>query len=214
MDLINCDLPVSAFNTRRVMRLKFTILFLILVGVARAQSRIEWSENAQLKLSDFQSPTTQIGDVSIYSLHSSASFNFSFHMTNGEFMFTKNFNSRVNCSFQPSAASLVAPDSATANDLLAFAQYGFDLSELYARRFRQRLFEEKGAFSNVSFITPIYDEVQEELAERHTLAGRLTDIGRNKEQLKSLHEQVLAEIQQLADFCKTCKPPKKRKPGR
>ncbi|HEU5145756.1 MAG TPA: hypothetical protein VFT90_03540 [Chryseosolibacter sp.] len=193
------------------MRLHLTILFFVITGVIHAQTAIEWNENYQLKLSDFQSPTTQIGDVSIYSLHSSASFDFSFHMSNAEFMFTKNFNSKVNCSFQPSAASLVAPDTAMANDLLAFARYGFDLSELYARKFRQRLFEEKGAFSNINFMMPIYDEIQKELAERHTVAARTTDIGRNRVELKSIHEAVLAEIQQLADFCKTCKPPKGKK---
>jgi hypothetical protein len=193
------------------MRLKLTIVFLIFVCIAKGQNLIDWDGNYQLKLSDFQSPTTQIGDVTMYSLHSSTSFDFSFYMTNGEFMFTKNFNSKVNCTFKRDLASLVAPDSTQANALVDFARYEFDLSELYARKFRKRLYEEKGAFSDVNFFRPIYDSVQKEFTERHTLAGRLTDIGRNREKLETLHYEVLMEIRQLADFCKTCKPPKRKK---
>jgi hypothetical protein len=44
-------------------------------------------------------------------------------------MFTKNFNSKVDCNFQRDAALIVAPDS-TANKLVQFAQYQFNLSEL------------------------------------------------------------------------------------
>ena len=136
---------------------------------------------------------------------------FSFYMSSGEFMFTKNFNSKVNCTFKRDAASLIAPDSLVALDLLNFSRYEFDLSELYARKFRKRLYEEKGAFSDVSFFRPIYDEIQKEFTERHTLAGTQTELGRDIANLNTLHQEVLNEITVLSDFCKACKPPKKKK---
>ena len=142
------------------MRRLFTIAFLAFFFIVKGQNTIEWDGIYQLRLSDFQSPATQIGGVTIYSLHSAASFDFSFSMSSGEFMFTKNFNPKVNCSFNRGAASMVAPDSARANDLLSFARYEFDLAELYARKFRKRLYEEKDAFSDASFFQPIYDSVQ------------------------------------------------------
>jgi hypothetical protein len=193
------------------MRRLFTLAFWAFVFIAKGQNTIEWDGIYQLRLSDFQSPATQIGGVTIYSLHSAASFDFSFAMTSGEFMFTKNFNPKVNCTFRRDAASLVAPDSTFANDLLGFARYEFDLAELYARKFRKSLYEEKDAFSNASFFQPIYDSVQREFAQRHTLAGKMTDVGRNKDKLQELHREVLNEIQQLPDFCKLCKPSKKKK---
>jgi hypothetical protein len=73
------------------------------------------------------------------------------------------------------------------------------------------MFEKKGAFSDVSFYRPLYDEVQKEYAERHTMAARETDIGRDAEKLQLLHKEVLAEITLLYEFCKTCKPEKKKK---
>lgn len=164
-----------------------------------------------IKLADFKSPATQIGNTNIYSLYSGSSFDFLFYMNSGEFMFTKSFNSRVNCSFKTNAASLLAPDTATALSLLAFAQYDFDLSELYARKFRKKLYEGKGTFSDVNFYQPIYNEVQKEYVERHTLAAKETDLGRDAEKLHLLHKDVLAEIMLLHEFCKTCKPKKRKK---
>jgi hypothetical protein len=132
-------------------------------------------------------------------------------MTNAEFMFTKNFNSKVSCAFNRNAASLIAPDTATAYDLVNFARYEFDLSELYARKLRKSIYDEKGAFSDATFFKPLFDENQKELNNRHALAGKECDLGRNKEILEKLHQQVLNEVEQLSDFCKECKPPKKKK---
>jgi hypothetical protein len=194
-----------------MVRLSFLIAIIALTSIVKGQNTIEWDGDYQLQLSDFQSTTTQVGQGSFYSLHTASEMGFAFYMSNAEFMFTKNFNSKVNCTFQRDAASLVAPDSLTAMGLVNFARYEFDLSELYARKFRKKLFEEKGAFSNIGFIQPIYDSIQRDLTERHTVAGRICDLGRDKEKLGELHQEVLREIEQLSDFCKTCKPPKKKK---
>jgi hypothetical protein len=193
------------------MKLLFTILFSVFTTFIFSQNTIDWSSQYQLQLSDFKSPATQIGSVNIYSLFSGASLDFSFYMTNAEFMFTKNFNLKVNCSFNRDGASLVAPDSLFAFEFLNFARFHFDLTELYARKFRKKLFEEKGAFSDVNFFRPIYDQIQQELITRHSNAVKLTDLGRNKEKLLELHNEVLQEIEVLSEFCKNCKPSKKKK---
>lgn len=194
-------------NINRIL----TVVLLITGLEVRSQNQIEWNSTYTLQLSDFQSKQTQIGNSDIYSLHTASGIDFSFAMSNAEFMFTKNFNSKVGCKFNRSAASIVAPDSTVANDLLGFARYEFDLAELYARNLRKQLFEKKGTFSNVTFFQPLYDEIQSQLTERHTRAAKETDLGRNKEKLNALHQEVLKEIEALADFCKTCKPPKKKK---
>ena len=176
-----------------------------------AQDEVEWDGKYQLHFSDFQSPTTQIGEGNIYSLFGGSSFDFAFHMSNAEFMFTKNFNSKVNCTFKRNLASLVAPDSARAMDLLLFSRYEFDLAELYARKVRQRLYEVKGTFSNPSFFQPVFEQFQKEYLERHVRAGRATDLGHDREKLQELHTEVVNEIATYSEFCKTCKPQKKKK---
>jgi len=172
---------------------------------------LNWDKNYQLQFSDFQSPATEVGQGTNYSVYSTAGFDYAFYMIQAEFMFTKNFNSKVNCTFQRNASSIVARDSTMAYQLLRFSRYSFDLAELFARKFRKKIFEEKSAFSDLSFFRPIYEEMSRELNVQNALAARQTDMGRNEEKLKQLHAEVLREIETLADFCKTCKPPKKKK---
>lgn len=152
---------------------KFIILwFLFFTTIGFSQNSIEWDGIYKRKLSDFQSAATQIGDVSMYSLHAATTIDFAFHMNNAEFMFTKNFNSKVNCMFRRDAAVIVATDSIMALQILNFARYEFDLSEVHARKFRQQLYEKKGAFSTANFFRPVYDEIQKEYIERHTTAAK------------------------------------------
>ncbi len=187
------------------------IVFFASIFFAQAQQKLEWDGVYQLQLSDFQSSSTQIGDSKIYSIHSASGLDFAFHMTNAEFMFTKNFNQKVSCYFNRSAASIVAPDSLFAEDLVNFARYEFDLAELYARKLRKRLNEEKGTFSDVSFFKPVYEQIQGEFNVRHSNAGRITDLGRNRQALAALHQEVNQELTALSDYCKMCKAPKKKK---
>lgn len=189
----------------------FLLALLFFTTFIYGQNMIEWSKDYKLQLSDFKSPSTQIGSVDLYSLHIPTYLDFSFHMTNAEFMFTKNFNSKVICSFNRDAASLVASDSLNALDLLNFARFDFDLAELYARKLRKKLYEEKGVFSNINFFRPVYNQIQNEYITRHTNAAKTTDLGRNKEKLIELHKEVVQEIEQLPDFCKECKPSKRKK---
>lgn len=195
------------------MRIRIFVLMVLVTTTSflNAQNIIDWDDNYQLQLSDFQSPSSQIGDVNIYSLYTISGMDFSFQMSLGEFAFTKNFNSKVNCTFKRNASAIVAPDTMTALGLVNFARYEFDLSELYARKFRRSLYEEKGAFSDLQFFQPIYETIQMEFTQRHSEAGKETELGQNNETLSALHGEVKREIQELADFCKTCKPPKKKK---
>lgn len=186
-------------------------VFLLLLQTSFAQQIIDWSPEYELTFDDFLSKKTKIGFGDTYQINSTAGMGFSFQMTNYEWMFTKNFNSKVTNTFNKNAAVLVAPNLEIANSLLAFANYQFDLVELYARKFRQKLYENKGAFSNPTFFQPIYNEIQSELNERHSEAGEVSNLGIKSEVLKELHQEVLAEIAELGDFCKDCKPPKAKK---
>jgi hypothetical protein len=57
----------------------------------------------------------------------------------------------------------------------------------------------------------MYDIVQKEFVNRHSIAADEIDLGRNEEKLVTIHQEVLKELAMLRDFCKTCKPPKKKK---
>lgn len=194
------------------MRKNFTPIFLLTLTSVFGQPIIEWTPEYQVKLDDFQSPQTEINEqLTSYSIFSGTNMDFSFQMTTGQFMFTKNFNAKVTTIFNKTAAVIIAPDTLTAQELVNFGQYSFDLTELYSRKFRKEMYEQKGAFSDVSFFQPIYQELQNQINAESARVVKATDLGRNSSLLKEEHKRVLSQIEDLSDFCKACKPPKKKK---
>jgi hypothetical protein len=188
------------------MKLSIIALF-IFCGLKSSAQIVEWNPDYKILLADFKSPGSEIGG-NVYSLSSSIKIEFSYFMSSYEFMFTKNFNGKVTTTFNKEAALLIAPDLEIAKYLINFAQFEFDLTELYSRKLRKRIFDEKGAFSNFNFANAIYEEIQKELTLRHANIAKSTDIGRQKDTLEEEHKSILIEIESLSDYCKTCKPKK------
>lgn len=176
-----------------------------------AQNNFEWSENRRLQLSDFQSESTQIGKGNLTSFMNGASINFGYTMSSSEFMTTKNFNSKVVAKFTPSGAYIMAPDTLSALQILRLAQYDFDLTELYTRKFRQEIYENKRAFSSRNFFQPLFDNIQKQITERRSKDFQKCEMGNKPEVLAIMQQELNAEIASLSDYCKECKPPKKKK---
>ena len=170
---------------------------------------MEWNPNYELQLSDYQSPESEINSsLTSFSIYSGSKIDFSFNMNSVSFMFTKNFNSKVKAIFQKNLAVLIAPDSVTANQLLQFGRYDFDLVELYARKIRKKIYEEKGAFSDSKLFQPIFNELQEEMNTVSAQVFKATNFGKDTEMLQKEHNKVKQEINTLSDFCQNCKPKK------
>ena len=126
---------------------------------------MEWEQAYQFKIDDFQGAKTAIDkDIDKIFVQSGVILDFEFEMSNVEFMFTKNFNSKVSCTFHRDAAVIMAPDSLAAKRLMALVKFDFDLSELYARKIRKELFQNKKTFSNATFFQPYFDKM---IAERN-----------------------------------------------
>jgi hypothetical protein len=192
---------------------KLTLLFtLIFFTRSFAQGDFEWTPERKLTLADFQSAATNLS-ADVITMQPASRIDFAYQMSNYEFMFTKNFNNKVVCKFLSEAASIQAPDSVMALQLLALAQYEFDLSELYARKLRKRIFDEKGAFSNAQFFIPISAELDKERSVSFNNTVNDTHFGKDTKKLQELHATVLEEIAALSDFCKDCKPPRRKKKG-
>ncbi|UBM60815.1 hypothetical protein LAG90_09220 [Marinilongibacter aquaticus] len=178
---------------------------------ATAQNKTEWSPSVQLTIEDFQSNASKIDEnVEQFIIQPAIRMDFSFQMSSYEFMLTKNFNSKVTTTFNPKASVLAAPDIMFANRLLKYAQLNFNLLELYARKYRKRLYESKGVLSEASFFQKAYDGLEEEYNERQALLNQTANMGQNEEIVIEANNEVLQEILELEDFCKTCKPEKKR----
>ncbi|SHE92771.1 hypothetical protein SAMN03080594_10275 [Arenibacter palladensis] len=194
------------------MSFRLSLLFFILTnGLFSQVNSIEWEPDYSFNIKDFQGAKTSINeDIDKELVHSGVILDFEFQMSNVEFMFTKNFNSKVNCTFHRDAAVIMASDSLAAKRLMDLVKFDFDLSELYARKIRKELFENKKTFSDATFFQPYFDKM---IAERDKISSRVyseTDFGNNPEVLKKEHEAVKSELKAYSDYCKVCKPPKNR----
>lgn len=211
------QLRITIYSTFDLKLYPVKNIFLVLTiafstSFAIAQEPIVWNPDYELQLSDYQSPESEINAaLTSYSIYSGSKIDFSFNMNSVSFMFTKNFNDKVKAIFQRNLAVLVAPDSLTANQLLQFGRYDFDLVELYSRKIRKKIYEEKGAFSDASLFQPIFNELQQEMNTVSAQVFKATDFGKDAEMLQIEHNKVINEINTLSDFCMTCKPKKNRK---
>ncbi len=187
-----------------------TLLFLLLTISVAAQKPIDWDDKYQLQLSDFKALDTQVGDTDKYGLAMGGGMEFLFSMSRAEFMFTKNFNSKLSNTFDPESSSITAPNEEIANQVVAFARYAFDLQELYSRKLREALYLGKGTFSDASFFEPSARQIQKEHDQRYNSMAKQTDLGRKSDLLAAQHELLKREIEALADFCKECKVKKKK----
>ncbi|MEM9363209.1 MAG: hypothetical protein AAGA43_11265 [Bacteroidota bacterium] len=196
-----------------MLRVLFLLLFLFGVSQSWAQDEIiEWAENYELQLSDFKNPESEIGPtVSNSFVQSGATVEIGFQMSSVSFMFTKNFNNKVSTKFYRKAAFLVAMDTTAAKRLLRLSQFDFDLTELYARKIRKELYENKKTFSKGDFFQPYFDKMIEELNSVSGKVYKNSEFGLKMDIVEKEHERVLSEIKELSDFCKECKPPKRKK---
>lgn len=203
---------IFEYNSFQFMKHCLTLVLFLVCFTSFAQPTVEWSPYYQLTLEDFQSPQSEINSsLNSYSISSGTMLNFGYQMNNYDFMFRKNFNSQVVATFNKNAAVIIAPDSTMAMNFVSYAQYCFDLTELYARRFRKEVYEQKGTFSGQDFYMPIFEKIQQDMNGEMARVSKATDLGRNRELLDEEHRKVLAAIDSLSDFCKNCKPPKKKK---
>ncbi len=194
----------------KLIPLLICLFFLYATGPVLGQNIFDWSPEYTLKKSDFMGTKAYVSGE-VFTVHAASTINFSYHMSNYEFMLTKNFNSKVSTTFNRTASFIIAPDSATENKLINFAQTQFDLLELYARKFRKSMFENKKAFSDPGFYQILYDQVMEEYTVKVSDLSQLTNLGMAEARLAEQHKEILDEISTLAEFCKECKPRKKKK---
>ncbi|WP_419212435.1 hypothetical protein ACNR9Q_17105 [Maribacter sp. X9] len=192
--------------------MKHYILFTFIVGAAPvmySQEPLEWNPDYELQLSDYRSPQTEISaELTSYSIYSGSKIDFSFNMSSVAYMLTKNFNNKVKAIFQQNLAVIIAPDTLTANQLVRFGRYDFDLMELYCRKIRKKIYEEKGTFTDAKFFQPIFNELQQEMNTVSAQVFKATDFGKDSVLLQKEHDKVLEQIKVLTDFCKNCKPRK------
>lgn len=171
-----------------------------------AQNMLEWSENDYLKVDDFQAEAPNTNQLQA----SSGSFSVSYEIGGLNLITTRNLNKNVVAQFQKDASYIDKADEETTKRMLDYQQLIFNLYELQARKLRQKFFEERG-----TILTKGPGELYEVVSTEHNkLLAKVqseTFYGASLEEIEKWNQWTLQEIEKLGEFCKDCKPKKKRK---
>lgn len=188
------------------MKLLLCIVLLATISV-NGQVTMDWREDLELKLSDFASPNTEINpELDKYSIHAGVSLAMAYNMTGMEYALKRNLNKVVNAIFDPESAYIIAPTDTLAQQLLAFANLQFDLAELYARKIRKDIFEQKKFFSKNELIREVFNKKSKEFNVINAQLANRLELGINSELTQQEHLRIQKEIEALDAFCFQCNP--------
>lgn len=197
------------------MILKYIVIGLILIhsSLAFSQEKVEWSDEIEITLNSFKANLPDLAEDNLQEYSFAISYEFNFQMLSLQFVFTKNFNNYVSAYYVPDLSWI--EEGELTDQLLLMANLDFDLVELYARKFRKRMFESKNATSNSDFYTKIHNEVnQEYMNQQSVIQSNLSSIDNVNEYLRKESIAVNNEIVELEEYCKSCKPKKKKNRAR
>ena len=132
------------------------ILIMYSIGL-KSQNKILWSSEIEITEESFldEAPNISGDNVEEFMLHTT--FEFGYQMSTAQFAFTKNFNKYVEAYYIPEYSWIEKGESL--KDLMLYANVQFDISELFARKFRKKLYESKKFGSNSNFFVECHDSV-------------------------------------------------------
>jgi len=178
------------------MKIRLTICLwgLMLVGVAQENpDYLLWSSTKKLNLADFG-----IKKNSANSSASFAQFTLDYSVSGFDFL-TKNFNKKVKNSMIISASWI--DTTANVDASIKYQQTLFDLAEIYARKFRKELKENRKLIAKgTQFIEGINSRVSTEFSKRRLKYDEETKYGMDSTKQQVWEEQISKELAELADF--------------
>lgn len=157
------------------------------------EKQIEWSKNRKLTWNDFK------GKVVLYQpfdAESHCGFGFKSNVVKLFGKTTMKITNTFDCN-----SSWVSPKSKNNNKLLEHEQLHFDLSEIYARHLRKKLFEKKLSYFNVvNESNKIFYEVFDLYKERQNLYDTETKHGTEEIAQKKWKETIQNELNELEAY--------------
>lgn len=176
------------------LRLTICLLGLILTGFAQENpDYLLWSQTKKLSLADFG-----IKKSNAASSASFAQFTLDYSVNGFDFL-TKNFNKKVKNSMIISASWI--DTTANIDASIKYQQTLFDLAEIYARKFRKEIKENRKFIAKgVQFIEVINSRVSTEFSKRRLKYDEETKYGTDLTKQQLWEQQILKELHELADF--------------
>lgn len=168
------------------------------------ETKIEWSEDSRLTIEDFQAEAPNTGTMQTVQGHTTIEYQFN----NYELMGSRNFNKNVTCYFYRTASWIDSGENS--HRLLRYAQTIFDMNEWQARELRKR-FRENRSQVLAGKQRELYEQLTTEFAGIQSQYSKETDFGTIEAKQVEWEDRIKNSLGDLADYCKLCKPAKKKK---
>lgn len=153
-----------------------------------------WSSTDRLSESDFQLNVETSNSNPCF-----AQFSMNYSVSGFDFL-TKNFNKKVK-NVMYMNASWLSKEASDKQNLIRFQQILFDLSEIYARKFRKRLLANKSKIAKgVQIVEILNNEITKEFTEERAMFEKEVNGGTNIEIYEKWEKKIESELNQLNEF--------------
>lgn len=170
------------------MRLLFIFWFCCGLALAQQEEGVPWSDSFKFTWDDFKaSPNYQSDAVAITA--SGITFGYSVSTSNGNVI---DFSTEIFAHFYPEQ-SWVKPEEQT-DYILAHEQYHFNITELHARKFRQRVAQLKPHNTIKATLDRIHQDINTALRAMQKRYDAETDHSRNQVEQAQWEAYIAAEL--------------------
>jgi len=178
----------------RKIRLTIYLLGLLFIGFAQENpDYLQWSSTRKLTVNDFGIKKNNSSSGSSF-----AQFSLDFSISGFDFL-TKNFNKKVRNSVIKSASWI--DTTANVDATIKYQQTLFDMAEIYARKFRKELKENRKQLAKgLQFVESVNSKVSTEFSKRRLKYDEETKSGTDFSQQQLWEDQILRELAELSDY--------------
>jgi len=178
--------------------MKTFFAFLLFTSIAFSQDKdletFSWDKNKPLVWKDFKGTPQQNTDATALTA-SGITFGFSIGKTGNRIT---DFSTNVECLFYPSE-SWYKPEDATPH-ILKHEQLHFDITELYARKFREQISRLKTSSSLRNQLNDLYKSISLASSKMQNLYDEETNHSINREKQTAWNILIAQELKKLEAF--------------
>jgi len=156
--------------------IRYLLICICVIMFHKDEATIEWSESYKLVWSDFHGSPIHDSDA-VATTASGITFSYSIKKTSKRVV---SFQTQIFAHFYPEK-SWFKPSLAD-KYILAHEQYHFNITEVFARKFRQRVAQVEVTQSLGTDLDQIHEEINKELSDFQELYDKETNYSRNFEE--------------------------------
>ncbi len=173
---------------------KFLILTFFTFLFFQEEPTITWQEDFKLQWSDFKGKPKPVGDA-VATTVSGILFGFSTTKSSSRLV---DYSFNVTAHFYPEKSWIV--NETLSNIVLAHERLHFDITELYARKFRQRIINFKFTNAINNEMQSIHNAIIKELSELQNKYDAETNHSQNIEKQIAWQKLIAVELDKLSNY--------------